>query len=82
MPHKSFCVAAFSLCRDVSLLCCGVCGGGEGGGCPHRWRSLPFDRLVNRLNTCAKSQSSISATGPLEGSLRLQTRKRISVRFD
>ena len=80
MPHKSFCVAAFSLCGAVSFLCCGVfvcvcvCGGG-GGGCPPRQRNLPFDRMVNRLNMCAKNQSNISATGPLEGSLRHQTRK-------
>ena len=46
-----------------------------GWGCPHRWRNLPFDRIVNRLNTCAKIPSCISATGPLEGFLRLQTRK-------
>ena len=42
-----------------------------GGGCPHRRRSFPFDRLVNRLIMCAKNQSNISATGPLEGSWRL-----------
>ena len=66
-------------------MCMCVCvwggGGGGGRGYAHRRWSLPFDRLVNRLNMCAKSQSNISATGPLEGSLRLQTRKGISIRF-
>ena len=64
-----------------ALLWC-VCGaGGRGEGCSHRWGSLPLNRLFNRLNTYAKRQSSISATGPLEGSLRFQNRKRISFRF-
>ena len=59
-------------------VCVCVCEGGWGGvewGSPHRWRNLPFDRLVNRLNMCAKILSCISVTGPLEGSLRLQARK-------